>query len=419
MDILVVNIIPTVILLMMSAFFSSTETALFSIPKERISEFAHGSRKSDLWIYDLLNHGQRTLYLILLGNLFVNVTVVVFINRIIEHLLPNGSALYTLVIATFVLLFFGEIIPKNIALKNSETVAHLTAPVMYFLKQLTTPLLRKLEDFNVFLLGSFASVLWKPSDYITQEEFLINVHSAVKRGALTENEGVLIDKHIIHESTAVDTIMTHRSELLYLSERVKVRDALEAFKKKSIDVAFVQKHNTFRVIGLVHLHTLLKAESGRTVGRYSKKPYWVPETTPITEVMGDILSGSGDTVAVHDQYGMFIGAVSLDDCCRSFHKLTHSAVEDERGELGKNLIHRGKTELIDIQEIDCNEFKKYSLKEYGYSPRTLNGMITTVLGRIPKNGETIELSYFPDWEFYIVDANAQAIETIVIKRRNG
>ena len=146
-----------IIFLSLSAFFSSSETALFSIPRERISFYQQSTKKSYQWVFELLRDGQRTLLLILLGNLVVNVTIVGFIYKLMFFFISKNTTLASLFVATGIILLFGEILPKNIAVRNSEIIARFNAPLLYHIKIAFHPVLLLLQKMNIFFLKRFRS----------------------------------------------------------------------------------------------------------------------------------------------------------------------------------------------------------------------------------------------------------------------
>ena len=160
-----------VIFLLLSSFFSSSETALFSIPRERLSFYQQSNKKSYQWVYKLLRDGQRTLLCILLGNLVVNVTVVGFVYKLMLLFVSKNTTLASLFVATGIILLFGEILPKSIAIRNSEAIARFNAPILYHLKLALHPILLLLQKLNIFFLAMFSRHLRKPSPYITLDEF--------------------------------------------------------------------------------------------------------------------------------------------------------------------------------------------------------------------------------------------------------
>ncbi|MDD5676126.1 MAG: DUF21 domain-containing protein, partial [Chitinivibrionales bacterium] len=153
-----------------SILFSAAETALFSIPRERLALFKNSRSHRRRWIFALLQDGQKTLLAILLGNLFVNITLVGFIHAIVHRIFTIGTSIITLGVATALIVLVGEIIPKNIALGRNEQLAGLVSPLLFHLKLLCRPLLDLLYAINRFFLNRIRALIKKPTPYVTAPE---------------------------------------------------------------------------------------------------------------------------------------------------------------------------------------------------------------------------------------------------------
>jgi Mg2+/Co2+ transporter CorB len=117
MTIVAITSVLTILFLIISAFLSASETALFSIPKERIHFFQNNDKRQFSRVYALLQHGQRTLLMIILGNVFINITITGLIDSLLNRIFPGSSTLFSLLVATLIIVLFGEMIPKNAALR--------------------------------------------------------------------------------------------------------------------------------------------------------------------------------------------------------------------------------------------------------------------------------------------------------------
>lgn len=403
------TILGAVIFLFMSAFFSASETALFSIPRERISFFKQSSKKSHQWIFALLHDGQRTLLLILLGNLIVNVTVVGFIYKLMHFFIARNITLITLFVATGIILLFGEIMPKNIAIRNSETIACLIAPVLYHIKITVHPLLLLLQKINIFFLTGFSRHLRKPSPYITLDEFKSSIAESTHDGVVSESEWRILQSVLEAADMPVSKIMTHRSQLPYVSIDNTVYDAVSQMREKEQTMCCVRsKGTTEEITGLVYLLDALKSDESMKIENIMVPVIWIPDSSEIADLIGFMFREKHTHVCVHDEFGAFTGIFSLNTGLNNILKVTSSdSISDTHGIVSQEFD--GLTELETMKD-----WIPPSLVERAKSVRTLNGLISLYLGRIPKTGERFAID---GWNFYIIRSKLNSIKSVLIKKK--
>lgn len=398
-----------VLFLLFSAFFSASETALFSIPRERIYHFKRSKRKNHQWIFSLLQDGQRTLLCILFGNLIVNVTVVGFIHSLLQVCIPGNTPFITLLVATGIILLFGEIIPKNIALRKSESIAVFIAPFLYHIRMILHPVLSVLQKINTFFLSGFSRHLRKPSPYITLDEFKSSLAESTRDGALSDREWQILRSVLEAADTPITKYVTHRLQLPYISGSDTVSLAIEAMAEKGQTVCCVRNEKkSDEISGLVYLHDVLKRDRESMVQDCMVQAVWVPQTSEIADLIGVMLREEYTNVCVHDEFGMFVGIFSLQS---GLHEILHIpsslSLMSDKSALSQQFD--GFTELRIMKE-----WIPPSLHKYGNMVRTLNGLILMHLGKIPKTGERFAID---GWNFYIIRAQANYIESILITKR--
>ncbi len=399
----------TVVFLLLSAFFSASETALFSIPRERIPFFKQSSSKSYQWIFSLLHDGQRTLLLILLGNLIVNITAVGLIHSIINAFVKKNVILVTMLVATGVILLFGEIIPKNIAIRNSERIAVYIAPFLYHLKIVLHPVLFVLQKINTFFLTGFSRHLRKPSPYITLEEFKSSLAESTRDGVVSENEWHILKSVLEAADTPVSHCMIHRSQLPYVSSADSLSQAVTVMCEKEQTVCCVRdEQNLEEIIGLVYLSDALKNNKGNRVRDCMKQVLWVPESSELADLVGDMLQEGYGEVCVHNEFGTFVGIFSLKRGLQDILEVSSLESRDMAEGVSSRQFN-GLTELATMKE-----WIPPSLMEQAKSVRTLNGLISLHLGKIPKAGERFAIN---EWNFYIIKSKLNSVESVLITKR--
>ena len=398
------------VFLAFSAFFSASETALFSIPRERILFFQSNRQKTYQWVFLLLEDGQRTLLLILLGNIFVNITLAGLIHSLLTNTLPHQSPIITLVVATLIIVIFGEMLPKNIAIKNNEFIALLISPFLYHLKLLLSPVLKFIQKINQFFLVRIKERLHRPSPFITAEELKTGVIQSARDGAISSDEQDIILGILNQGSQPVRKMMVHRSGLLILPENLNVKTALMNLHDSGRFCAIVRESNdSGQIMGTVRLDSLLKADPGEEIASMVKPPVWVPETMEMADLISFLFNEGTEEACVLDEFGAFSGVFFLSNGLSQIITHAFSRSITPRAE-GKTMVFPG---IQDIQTL--NAWLPPSLLSFNCEARTLNGLLTKYLGRIPVTGERFAID---EWNFYIILSSPTKIESILIRKRN-
>jgi putative hemolysin len=404
---LIITICIAILFLCFSAFFSSSETALFSIPRERILAFQ--KNKKHQWLYLLLKNGQRTLLLILLGNLFVNITLTGLIDGVMEKILPNNSTLISLLFTTIVVVVFGEMLPKNFALKNNELIALIISPVLYHLEVFFTPILKIIQKVNDIFFNLFKAQLRRPGPFITMEELKANVEKSAQDAVISSHEKEMIIGILQQGSEPVRRVMIHRSKLLILQEQTTVGEALQKMSSGKQRLAIVRSPDDSRIIkGVVHIKDCIGAQMDDAIGSRIVTPVeWVAETMETADLMSMLLAEKFDEVCVLDQFGCFSGIFSLHLCLNSILSNMVAPVS-KTPQMGRSRVIDGLQEISLLQD-----WLPKSLMKDVSNVRTINGLLTNYLGSIPKSGDRVAID---GYNFYIIKASSTRIEKVLISK---
>jgi len=395
---------------MMSAFFSGSEIALFSIPRERLSTFEKHGKRSRRLIYSLLLDGQRTLLLLLMGNLFVNITLAGLVNSLVAELLGRKATFWSFLVTSVTLILVGEILPKNGALRWNEKIAAGAAPVIYCMKLALSPLLNLIQKVSQFFLTLFKRYLKQPSPFITLDELKTAVYSSFEQGVISKSEQGVIAGLLDKGALPVKRFMIHRSKVPFLPHYTTVSDAVKAMAESGQTFALITSgQHSHQVTGVAYLPQLLCAPQGERCRRFAKPPQWVPETQETAGLISFMFAEKLSVVCVLDEFGGTSGAFSLSDGLAKVMNFRGGHAAQQSG--GNVRMFKGE------QEIDgMTEWLPQSLVSAGPDVRTLNGLITRHLGRIPKTGEKFDLD---GKNIYIMYSGPTKIETVLIKKDNS
>jgi len=394
----------------MSTFCSLAETALFSIPRERLNSFQGHKARSRRLIYALLLDGQRTLLLILLGNLFVNITLAGCVMTLMTLILGEGgnAALWSFLITSVALVVIGDILPKNIALLSNEPIAAVAAPVIHILKTVTAPLLSLVLMVNRFFLDAFKRYLRQPSPFVTVDELKTAVRNSFEKGAITKTEEGVISGLLDKGAQPVKRFMVHRSQVPFLPHYTKAAEALAEMARLKQNCALITRGpNSQQVTGIVCLHDLLCASPTDRCRQFAKPPQWVPETLEAADLVSFMFADKLSVVCVIDEFGGLSGVFPLSGGLNRIMNFQNER-QTVRTEDSRVRVFPG------LQEIDGMEgWLPQSLLAAAQNVRTLNGALTRCLGRIPKTGERFEID---GKKFYIMYSGPTRIDSVLIRK---
>lgn len=397
--------------MLLSAFFSASETALFSIPRERILFYKKNVKKRSLCIYSLLKDGQQTLLCILLGNLFVNITLVGLIHELISSLFPKNSFSLTLIVSTSTILAFGEILPKNIALRWNETIAAIIALPLFYLIALVRPVLILMQKLNTSILTWFTRHLRKPSPYVTLNELKSGISQYTHDGTISKNEQFTIDRLLETGILPVSKMMTHRSQIIFInptSNKSEIINLLLHKKKTFCLIRDAQDKN--EISGIVYLSDILSIQNESEVLKIMVPPVWIPESLETVDCIHFMLEGKHSHVCLVDEFGTFSGVLSLSKC------IEHLLNKLQPLKKSENVQNKNVRCFSGLDELEKNnDWVPPSMKKLAKTARTMNGLITSYLGKIPKMGEKFAID---GWTFYIIEGKENFIESVIIKKKD-
>jgi len=393
--------------LTLSAFFSASETAIFSIPRERIESFKTHAARSKRLIYELLMDGQRTLLFILLANLFLNITLAGIVNSLMAAILGREATLWGFVAATLSIIIFGEVLPKNAALRKNEGIAAFASPILFYLIKLLSPLLNAALRVNRLLLARFTPRFRDSAPFITIGELKSAVQRSFEKGVISKSEQGVITNLLDKGAQPVKRIMTHRSRIPFLPHYATVAEALSEMSARKQTFALITRGpRNPEVTGIVTLSDLLKAAPNDRCRQLTATPQWAPETIAAADLINFMFAEKQEIVCVVDEFGGLSGALTLMD---GLSKVVSATPKRAPRRPGNAHVFTG---LHEIETI--TEWLPECLTAQVKDARTLNGLLTRHLGRIPKTGERFDIG---GSNFYIMYSGPTRIESVLVVRK--
>ncbi len=373
------------VLLLFSGFFSSAETALFSISRARAIHLAKEKGAINSLIKKMKDDPHRLLSTILIGNNIVNVGASALATSITIDLVAHNAVGIATGIMTFLILIFGEIFPKSIATRNNIFIARLVIVPLYWLSILFTPLI-VLLNFIPRITGIMQT---KPK--VTEEELMTFVEVVEEEGGIEEEEMELIHNIFEFDDTNASEIMTPRADMFVVDADSELK--LEEIIRSGFTRIPVIEGDIDHVIGILNIKDLfmhqVTSSEPLDARRIMQKPYFVPENKKLDNLLQEFKRRKQHMAIVVDEHGGVSGLITLEDALEEIV----GEIVDETDKFEPHIVQLAKDEwrVLGKAEIDeVNEKLQLNIpdsKEYD----TFSGYVLERIGRIPREKEEIEL----------------------------
>ncbi len=404
--------------LLLSSFFSSSETALTSLSKVKLAQMVRNHSKNEKYFMLWMKHPNKMLNTILIGNNVANIFASVLAGSVANKLSGSSQIAITTTVMTVLILFFGEITPKTFAKHNAEKISYLSirplAALYYFFYPITYVI-------NIFVKGIIkiaGGQINQEVPLITEEEleFMINVG---------EEEGILEDetKEMMHnimeiKDISVKEIMVPRTEMVTLPIDSTLDEVLKTIDKYEFSRIPVYGKDLDHITGILYVKDLIKyAKEGLKnieLKKILREAFFVPETKNIYDLFKEFQSMRVHLAIVIDEYGGVAGIVTMEDILeeivgeiRDEYDLSE---EDEFIEIDKNsfMVDAGM-DLDDFCE-KLNIDKTEDMEEY----ETVAGLVYDLADKIPSEGD--EFEFMDKFKIKVVKLDGNKILKIKVER---
>ncbi len=376
------------VLLLLSGFFSSAETALFSISRAKAVHLAKEKRLTNALIKKMKSDPHRLLSTILIGNNIVNVGASALATAVTLNLVASNAVGIATGVMTLLILIFGEIIPKSIATRNNVLIARVVIIPLYWFSVLFTPLIFML-NFIPKLTGKMQK---KP--HVTEEELMTFVEVVEEEGGIEEEEKELIENIFEFDDTSASEIMTPRADMFVINVHEQLN--LEQIIRSGFTRIPVIEEDIDHVIGILNIKDLFMHQVTSSepidVRKIMSEPYFVPENKKLDHLLHQFKKGKQHMAIIVDEHGGVCGLITLEDALEEivgeiidesdrFEPLIVKLKKDEWRVLGKSEIDEVNEKL----QMGIPDSKEYD---------TFSGYVLYQIGRIPEEKEEISLGDF-------------------------
>ena len=405
-----------VLFLALSAFFSGSETAFIALQRVRLIHMVHTGVPGARRVFRMAQHPERLLATVLLGNNLVNTAAAALGTALVISLMDNINSAILIATGgvTFLLLIFGEIVPKTLAVRHSERFAFAVVRPLQLVEWLLFPLVRSLQGLGS-VVARITGAAGQPS-LVTEQEIRSLISAGKEAGAVEASEAEMLEKVFHFGDRHVAEIMTPRPEIVWVEKDTTLREFLDIYAEHYHTRFPVFEETVENVIGLLSVKDVVKAQADENlqkddeVTHLLRPAHFVPETKTAGSLFTELRERGQSMAMIVDEFGGIAGLATL--------KQLLSVIVGPVGEEGQPLESQytsvdENTFLLDaglgITQINERLDLDLPLGEY----QTLAGFVLERLGRIPKEGDYL---HYGDLRFTIQEMDGVKIEQIEILR---
>jgi putative hemolysin len=403
------NIIALAVLILMSGYFSATETAFLSCNKTRLRTMAEKGNKRAALVNRLNENYDRLLSTILIGNNIVNLTAASIGTVLFVRLYGDIGATVSTAVITVLVLIFGEITPKNVAKDCPEKFAMFSAPIIRVLIWIFTPL--------NFLFGLWkklvSKVLHLESDSkMSQEELLMLVEEVREGGTIDSEEGDLLKNAIEFNDMRAEDILTHRVDLEAVDIESTKEEIAEVFTQSKFARLPVYEDSIDNIIGILNMKDFYDGTgiTAKSIRDIMTKPLFVLKSEKIDELLKLLQETKSQMAVILDEYGGTLGIVTLEDILEELV----GEIWDEHDEVTEEYIPIGENRWRVDCSVNLDDFCDFFGIETDSTTISLGGWVMEQLGKVPEAGDSFE---FECLSVSVVETDGQRVTFIDVEKK--
>lgn len=392
------------ILILVNAFFASAEMAIVSLNKTKINILAEEGNKKAILLRDILKEPNKLLSTIQVGitfaGFFASASAATSISVGFAELLNNFNVPYsddialvvTTLIISYLTLVLGELVPKRIALQNTEKVAMFAIKIILFVSKVTKPFVWFLSFSTNLIMKIFGFKNEGVEEQISREEIRSLIEIGEENGAINESERDMIDGIIEFDDTTAKMIMTPRTETFLLDVNENLKDCINTILEENFSRIPIYEDEIDNIIGILHIKDLFaciieKGIDNVKIRDLIKEPCFFIETQSIDELFKKLKEKKAYIAILIDEYGGFSGIVTMEDI-----------IEEVMGEILDEYDDSLDIEKIDDQNYivsglmslsDLNDYLDIELESEDAD--TIAGFFIEKLGEIPTDTKNCEV----------------------------
>lgn len=384
-----IQLLAVFVMLCLSAFFSSAETALTTVNKMRVRTLAETGNKQAIMLAKVIENPGKMLSTILVGNNIVNLSASAIMTTLAMQTFGSKAVGLATGILTLVILVFGEITPKTVSTLNAEKIALAYADVIYWLVMLMTPVIFLINQLSLGVLFVLRIDPKKKQDAITEDDLRTIVEVSHEEGVIEMEEKKMINNVFDFGDSLAKDIMIPRIDMVMVDVNITYENLLGIFREERFTRVPVYEESTDNVIGIINMKDLLLFDQNGefSIRDFLRQPLYTYEFKKTAELMMEMRKTFNNIVIVLDEYGATAGLITLEDMLEEIvGEIRDEYDEDEEDEVQEvapgEYIVEGSMKLDDL-----NDMLDLNLESEDYD--SIGGLIIGQLEHLPEQGEEV------------------------------
>lgn len=385
----VIQLLVLIVLLALSAFFSSSETALTTVNKIRVRTLAEAGDSRAIILSKVIEQQGKMLSAILIGNNIVNLTASSLMTTLTINLLGSKAVGFATGILTLLILVFGEITPKTLSTISAEKIALSDAKIIYSLMVALTPVIFVVNQLSLGVLLLMRVDPNAKRDTITEDELRTIVEVSHEEGVIEMEEKKMINNVFDFGDSVAKDVMVPRIDMTMADVNSSYDELIDIFREEKYTRIPVYEENTDNVIGIVNMKDLLLIDDRENfhIRDYLREPLYTYEYKKTAELMVEMRQTFNNIVIVLDEYGATAGLITLEDMLEEIvGEIRDEYDEDEEDSLIETAPGQYSVEGA-MKLDDLNDRLGLELESEDYD--SVGGLVIGLLDHLPDEGEEV------------------------------
>lgn len=406
---MIIEIIGIFFLLLLSGFFSSSETAITRISDVKIYQWSENKSSRYKRARELMKSREKIIGILLLGNNIVNILASALATSILIGLFGDKGIIYATLIMTALIFIFSEVLPKTYAIREPEKLVLYASPIIKIFTIILSPI-------NFLVQRLVSSILNLANKETKNNDWRQNLRGAIllanNKGDVRKRDRIMLESILDLHEVKVSEIMTHRKNI----EGININENIDMIIDLSLKSRFTRlplwKENTDNIIGTLHIKDLLRAKNSNNsieINEIMQKPQFISENTSLSEQLNNFKKETIQMAFVIDEYGDLQGLITLEDI---LEEIVGEIFDEFDKQITGPEILEDKSVIVDgaMTIRDLNKLMDWKLEDEEAS--TIAGLVIDVAQKLPSINETIKIDNF---NFTILERQRTRITKINIK----
>ena len=406
---MIIEIIGIFFLLLLSGFFSSSETAITRISDVKIYQWSENKSSRYKRARELMKSREKIIGILLLGNNIVNILASALATSILIGLFGDKGIIYATLIMTALIFIFSEVLPKTYAIREPEKLVLYASPIIKIFTIILSPI-------NFLVQNLVSSILNLANKETKNNDWRQNLRGAIllanNKGDVRKRDRIMLESILDLNEVKVSEIMTHRKNI----EGININENIDMIIDLSLKSRFTRlplwKENADNIIGTLHIKDLLRAKNSNSsieINEIMQKPQFISENTSLSEQLNNFKKETIQMAFVIDEYGDLQGLITLEDI---LEEIVGEIFDEFDKQITGPEILEDKSVIVDgaMTIRDLNKLMDWKLEDEEAS--TIAGLVIDVAQKLPSINETIKINNF---NFTILERQRTRITKINIK----